>query len=304
MERKNNGVQLKKINGHTYYIPGATNTGVYTTKNGSCLLIDSGINNTVARKIRDTLVAGNLKPKYLLTTHGHADHFGAHHLLQQFYPGLQILASPGEKPFMADSLLGLKALYGAIPFAEIKVPLLYARSVTVDADIDPGPLKLLDQRFQAVATPGHSAGHLAFLTPDGVLFSGDAVYHPAILAKYPLPFLQDVGAGLTTLASLADLEIKYLLPAHSPEVITDPGAVWAENRRRVNACLEKIATLLARPLTREELLAELARQEGIPLDMPQYFLNLACISAFISYLKDHGRLACALENGRLYFFAT
>jgi len=165
-------------------------------------------------------------------------------------------------------------------------------------------LKFLDQRLQAIATPGHAAGQLAFLTPDGVLFSGDAVYHPAILAKYPLPFLQDVGAGLATLTALANLEIKYLLPAHSLEIITDPDPILAENRRQVNDCLEKIIILLARPLTREELLAELARQEEIPLDIPQYFLNLACLSAFISYLKDQGRVTCALENERLYFFAT
>ncbi|CEP66910.1 Beta-lactamase-like [Moorella glycerini] len=294
---------LVKIHGHTCYIPGATNAGVYTTKSGYCLLIDSGINNTIAHKIKNVLAASGLKPKYLLTTHGHADHFGAHRLLKEFYPGLEILASPGEKIFMEDNLLGVKTLYGSQPFAEIKIPLLFARPVEVDSTISPGSLKLLDLRIQAIATPGHAAGHLAFLTPDGVLFSGDAVFHPAILAKYPLPFLQDIQAQLTTLEALAGLEIKYLLPAHSPEVIADPAPVLASNRRQINACLDRITELLARPLTREDLLAELAIEENLPMDIPQYFLNLASLSAFLSYLKDQGRVACALESGKLYFFA-
>jgi glyoxylase-like metal-dependent hydrolase (beta-lactamase superfamily II) len=295
-------VELVKIHGHTYYIPGATNAGVYSTKSGYCLLIDSGINNTIAHKIKDALAASGLKPKYLLTTHGHADHCGAHRLLKEFYPGLKILASTGEKIFMEDNLLGVKTLYGAQPLAEIKIPLLVARPVEVDGTIAPGPLKLLDQRLQAIATPGHTAGHLAFLTPDGVLFSGDAVFHPAILAKYPLPYLQDIKAQLTTLECLTDLEIKYLLPAHSPEVITDPAPVLAENRRQIHACLDMITELLARPLTREDLLAELAVQVNISMDIPQYFLNLTSVSAFLSYLKDQDRVACTLEKGRLYFY--
>ncbi|MBC7324263.1 MAG: hypothetical protein H5T99_02975, partial [Moorella sp. (in: Bacteria)] len=117
-------------------------------------------------------------------------------------------------------------------------------------------------------------------------------------------FLQDVGAGLASLEVLARLEARYLLPAHSPEVIADPAPVLVENRRQVNACLEKITALLARPLTREELLAELAVRKDMPMDIPQYFLNLASLSAFLSYLKEQGRVACALENGRLYFYAA
>ncbi|MDN5345008.1 MAG: hypothetical protein PWQ18_1122 [Clostridia bacterium] len=297
-------MELVKINGHTCYIPGATNSGVYTTKSGYCLLIDSGINNTVAHKIKDTLAARALKPKYLLTTHGHADHFGAHRLLKELYPGLEVLASPGEKVFMENNLLGIKALYGsASPLQELKVPLLYSpHPVEVDTTIGPGPLKLLDQRLQAVATPGHGAEHLAFLTPEGVLFSGDAVYHPAILAKYPLPFFQDIEAELATLATLAELEFDYLLPAHSPEVITDPAPVLEKNHQRINGCLDMLVELLARPLTREELLAQVAILEELTMDVPQYYLNLASLSAFISYLEGTGQIACTAENGKLYFY--
>ncbi|MGI9861360.1 MBL fold metallo-hydrolase [Moorella naiadis] len=297
-------MELIKIHGHTHYIPGATNAGVFTTKSGYCLLIDSGINNTIAHKISQVLAGNDLKPRYLLTTHGHADHFGAHSLLKELYPGLEILASPLEKPFMENNLLGTTALYGANPFDEIKVPLLFARPAAVDLTITPGPLKLLDQHLQVLATPGHTAGHLAFLTPDGVLFCGDAVYDPATLAKYPVPFLLDIKAELATLGTLAGMDIPFLLPAHGREVIIDPAPVLEKNRRQINNCLEMLLDLLAQPLTREDLLAQVAILEDMTMDVPQYFLNLASLSAFISYLKDEGRLACTVENGKLYFYVS
>ncbi|AKX93102.1 MBL fold metallo-hydrolase [Neomoorella thermoacetica] len=296
-------MELVKIHGHTYYIPGATNTGVFTTKSGYCVLIDSGINNTVAHKISKVLAEKGLKPRYLLTTHGHADHFGAHNLLKELYPGLEILASPGEKVYMENNLQATTTLYGAVPYDEIKVPLLFARSTAVDITITPGPLKLLDQHLEAIATPGHTAGHLAFLTPDGVLFSGDAVFDQGILAKYPLPFLLDIKAELATLEVIAGLEIKYLLPAHGQEVITEVEPVLEANRRQIANCLDIIVELLSQPLTREDLLAQVAILEDITMDIPQYFLNLSSLSAFLSYLKDEGRISCSVENGKLYFFA-
>jgi glyoxylase-like metal-dependent hydrolase (beta-lactamase superfamily II) len=44
-------MELEKIKGGTYYCPGNTNIGVYAFKNKNCLLIDTGINNTYARRL-------------------------------------------------------------------------------------------------------------------------------------------------------------------------------------------------------------------------------------------------------------
>lgn len=61
--------------------------------------------------------------------------------------------------------------------------------------------------------------------------------------------------------------------------------------------------LLDQPLAREDLLAQVAILEELTMDVPQYFLNLSSLSAFISYLKDEGHIACTVENGKLYFYA-
>ena len=68
-------MELVKLRGHTYYIPGATNVGVYRYKNGFCTLVDTGLDKTTGKKILEVLDDNNLKVKYIINTHGHPDHF-------------------------------------------------------------------------------------------------------------------------------------------------------------------------------------------------------------------------------------
>jgi hypothetical protein len=38
------------------------------------------------------------------------------------------------------------------------------------------------------------------------------------------------------------------------------------------------------------------------MDIPQYYIYLSTISAFISYLKDEGKINTAVENGKLFYY--
>ena len=59
-------LELNKIKGNTYFIDGPTNIGVYAFKNKFCILIDSGLDNSAARKIDDILKENKLHPKYII----------------------------------------------------------------------------------------------------------------------------------------------------------------------------------------------------------------------------------------------
>ena len=93
---------LKKIRGNTYYIHGATNIGVYAFKNKNCVLIDTGINNTVARRIERVLIDNRFHPKYIINTHSHLDHCGGNNYFLENYPGCILYASKGESIFMEN----------------------------------------------------------------------------------------------------------------------------------------------------------------------------------------------------------
>jgi hypothetical protein len=94
---KGDNMELIKIKGNTYYIQAGTNIGVISFKNKNCLLVDTAINNTAARKI-DTIISENsLHAKYIINTHSHEDHCGGNNYFKDTYPGTYVYASEIEK---------------------------------------------------------------------------------------------------------------------------------------------------------------------------------------------------------------
>ena len=93
-------------------VPGGTNIGIVRVDESTVLLIDTGLNDTIARKVlptvRDELgsnVAG------ILTTHAHADHFGAHRFVVK-RTGALVFAPDLEEAAIRHPVLQPILLYG------------------------------------------------------------------------------------------------------------------------------------------------------------------------------------------------
>jgi glyoxylase-like metal-dependent hydrolase (beta-lactamase superfamily II) len=79
--------------------------------------------------------------------------------------------------------------------------------------------------LRALATPGHAADHVTFLTPDGVAFCGDLVL--GLGSTIVPPGGNSLAAFLDSLALLAAEGLDLMAPGHGPW-ITDPAAKLAE----------------------------------------------------------------------------
>jgi glyoxylase-like metal-dependent hydrolase (beta-lactamase superfamily II) len=108
--------------------------------------------------------------------------------------------------------------------------------------------------LRALATPGHAADHVCFLTADGVCFSGDLVLGEG--STFVPPDGGSLSAYMESLRLLQSQEIELMCPGHGPW-ITDPAAKLAEyvehremRERRLLAALERGER------SREALLAE------------------------------------------------
>ncbi len=75
--------------------------------------------------------------------------------------------------------------------------------------------------FTAIATPGHAADHLAFVTADGACCTGDAVLGAGSVFVSPEPGA--LRAYLDALRRLREMDLRVLLPGHGPPV-EDPAA--------------------------------------------------------------------------------
>jgi glyoxylase-like metal-dependent hydrolase (beta-lactamase superfamily II) len=107
--------------------------------------------------------------------------------------------------------------------------------------------------LRVLATPGHAADHVCFLSGDGVCFSGDLVL--GLGSTIVPPGDNSLAAFMHSLRLLQGEEIELMAPGHGPW-ITDPAAKLAEyvehremRERRLLAALERgersRATLLA-----------------------------------------------------------
>jgi glyoxylase-like metal-dependent hydrolase (beta-lactamase superfamily II) len=191
---------------------------------GQAVIIDSGgPSETLLAEIDRYGVA----PTHLLLTHHHHDHVAENHVYKERF-GLEILAHPLEAERLVD----------------------------VDRSFEPGQLlEVGGLRIDALHTPGHTAGMLAFRVNDQELFTGDTLF------KGSVGGVRAPGStGFEDLKrSIMDVLMKLppkttVRPGH-----TDPttiGAEWEENVfirlwRGVDPAGDEACTVNGRPGTLE-----------------------------------------------------
>jgi len=138
--------------------------------------------------------------------------------------------------------------------------------------------------LRVLATPGHAADHVCFISADGVCFSGDLVL--GLGSTIVPPGDNSLAAFMSSLRLLQGEEIELIAPGHGPWV-TDPAAKLAEyvehrqmRERRLLAALERGER------SRAALLAE--AWDDIPVEL----LPMAAMAmeAHLEKLEDEGRL--------------
>ncbi|HET7177756.1 MAG TPA: MBL fold metallo-hydrolase [Solirubrobacterales bacterium] len=145
--------------------------------------------------------------------------------------------------------------------------------------------------LRALATPGHAADHVCFLTPDGVCFSGDLVLGEG--STFVPPDGGSLAAYMGSLRRLQAEPLELICPGHGPWV-SDPAAKLAEyvehremRERRLVAALERGER------SRAALLAEVWD------DVPDEIRPVAAVvmEAHLQKLEAEGRLSANLLHG-------
>jgi glyoxylase-like metal-dependent hydrolase (beta-lactamase superfamily II) len=143
--------------------------------------------------------------------------------------------------------------------------------------------------LRALATPGHAADHVAFLSEDGVCFSGDLVL--GLGSTIVPPGGGSLAAFMDSLRLLQTEEIELIAPGHGPWV-TDPAAKLAEYVEHRQMRERRLLTALERgERSRAALLAE--AWDDVPIEL----LPMAAMAmeAHLEKLEAEGRLPDELE---------
>jgi glyoxylase-like metal-dependent hydrolase (beta-lactamase superfamily II) len=294
-------MDLIKIKGNTYYINAPTNIGVYSYKNKNCLLIDSGKNNTAARKIEDSLKENNLHVKYIINTHSHIDHCGGNNYFKNNYTGAIVYTSSKEKVYMENIELQPSMLFSAYGMNELEEE---CKELTVDYVLDYGTIKINDDKFEIINLQGHSPENIGIMTSDKVCFLGDAIFSNSILDKYSFPYLFNIEDSLNTLNRIKDIDADYFVISHAEDVNDKSEIISLADRNisNINRYLEEILEILEKPTTKEELMENIIVLNDLDINFRQYHLNFSSMSAFLTYLYNRGSITYSIENGRLYYY--
>lgn len=261
----------------TQALPPSTYTNAYLVGTGPIYLLDPGPTDPREQaklfEVLDEHAAAGRRLMAIVLTHHHPDHIGAVNACTRRF-GVPVWAHP----------LTARALEGKIAVS---------RFIHDGEQLDLGTLPDGRGRWhlQALHTPGHAAGHLAFFEPHfGLLFAGDMVSTQSSVVIAPPN--GDLAEYLASLRRLQTLPIRQLLPAHggatarARQVLEEALSHRAKREEMLLAALDK------GPRTVSDLARELYR--GVPDELMR-FANMQ-VQAGLIKLQREGR-AQALGDG-------
>lgn len=159
---------LEKIMTVKKFITGPVQANTYLvydeTKEG--FIVDPGAYNA---QLNQMIEQENINLKYIVLTHGHADHIGGVDSILNLYPDVKIVAHRLEEEMLTN------------PGFNLSVE-IYNRPVVIKTDIfveDMDSLKCGNMELVFMHTPGHSEGGICILC-DGCIFSGDTLFRASI----------------------------------------------------------------------------------------------------------------------------
>ena len=276
------------------YIPGAVNVGVVRAENDRFILIDTGLNDTSGKKAVKAIQELGGSVAAIVTTHAHADHFGANATVVK-RTGARVFAPAIDEAIIRYPILQPSLLYaGADPPSMLRGRFLLADASPVDEVFD-GDTLVARSFVEVIGLAGHSPNQKGILI-DGVFFSADVALPETVLEKYRIPYLYAVGDHLRAIDTAKAVEADWVVPGHG-EVGRDIVDVLEVNRTLVIEVANRVLEFAVTPASANDLLARVLGSYDAPVsDHSAYFLLHPTIFAFLSYLHGEGALESAVEG--------
>ena len=286
--------ELIKINEKCYYIESPVKVGVVKLNDTDVVMIDGGSDKDAGKRILRVLNGEGWNLKAIYNTHSHADHSGGNHYLQE-NTGCKVYSYGVERHFVQDPILEPGILYGGFPFKELQHKFLMAQKsdcLEMTDDVLPEGMEILHLEGHAMDMVGFKVGNVAYI--------GDAVSSREVLDKYGIQYTWNVGDYLESLEKLKDIDAEVFVPAHvAPMNKIELMELAGYNRKVTLEIIEKVQELLAEPKTFEELLKEVFDSYEMAMNVRQYALIGSTLKAYITYLKEAGKITYMFEDNRM-----
>lgn len=290
-------MEMLHVLGNTYAAVGSTALlPIYKLNERDIVLIDTGYAKLDRAGLVNLLDGSGLVPKYVLCSHAHFDHTGNVRYLQERYGAKAILslieAGISVNP---DSY---RANYVALTYGKSR-ELFLEECFTADRVLRETDTSLeLDGRtFGILPLPGHSAGHLGFVTPDGAAYVGDCLISQSEIDGAKLPTSMFIARDLESKAYLKTTDYPVYILAHKEVVRRE--ALEGLIDRNIGFIQSKRAELLEvleDGMTFSEWIGAFCQRENVRTHNELKFSIVERnFSNFVSWLTDNGAVTVRRE---------
>lgn len=290
-------MEMLHVLGNTYAAVGSTALlPIYKLNERDIVLIDTGYAKLDRAGLVNLLDGNGLVPKYVLCSHAHFDHTGNVRYLQERYGAKAILslieAGISVNP---DSY---RANYVALTYGKSR-ELFLEECFTADRVLRETDTSLeVDGRtFGILPLPGHSAGHLGFVTPDGAAYVGDCLISQSEIDGAKLPTSMFIARDLESKAYLKTTDYPVYILAHKEVVRRE--ALEGLIDRNIGFIQSKRAELLEvleDGMTFSEWIGAFCQRENVRTHNELKFSIVERnFSNFVSWLTDSGAVMVRRE---------
>lgn len=286
---------LAQLTERVLALPGGVNMGVVRIDDTHCVLIDSGLNDTSARRamkaVRDELGSEIVA---IVTTHGHADHFGGNAFLVK-RTGARVFAPAFDETILRYPILQPALLYGgADPIDTMRTNFMLVDASPVDVVYENGPIVIDGFSLGVIPLAGHSGNQKGLLV-EGVFFAADVVLPGAVLEKYRIPYLYSLTDHLRALELCTSVEAQTVVPGHEP-LLDDITELRDLNLSVVHETMEAICLYCTERRTSGEVMTHVLDDRGADVsDAAGFYLLQPTIAAYLTHLTRIGALRHQVE---------
>lgn len=296
-------VALSLVKGNSYFCDGFLSIGVYV-QDEIAILIDSGNDESCAKDVHNAILAEGYEVAAIINTHCHPDHCGGNYSFQKRILGLRVYSAHDEKEFIEDPNLAPRCFCGgAAAFSGLKNKYIAPQKPSVVTDVispyQDQSVSIKGINFKLVTLPGHTPGSLGIITPDNVLYVGDAVFGEETFRKHPVLFYTDIGNTLISLRKLATLKVDACVLYHGG-VIHDLPAIVQQHEARILEIKDTLLSLIRlQAASIDTLTQQIMQTYKISDNIISFTLTQTAVRAYITQLECEKFVQLVVSDGLL-----
>lgn len=263
--------------------------GVYRLNDREIVLMDTGVRKTDRAELDAMIAENDYVVKGIFCSHAHYDHSGSTEYLRRRWNApvaAQIIeAGVGATPE------SYHANYSYATYEQCRqffAEEWFTTDVVIGRDAE--RLSFCGADFGILQLPGHTAGQIGIVTPDGVAYLADSLIGSAARAAAKLPTSMCIRDDLKSKASLHKLDCKAYILAHH-DILNDIHAMIDANiemfHQKAHEILERLSDGMSEDQWRSAFAEALGLHTHNPFKLCVFRRNFA---SFLLYLEDIGAI--------------